>query len=48
MEYVFGMIFPLESKANPDKFHILLSHRDESFSVNVVGYQIAKGKNYLV
>ena len=31
-------------KANPDKFHLLLSHPDEAISVNVDGYQITNSK----
>ena len=31
-------------KANPDKFRLLLSHPDESISVNVDGYQITNSK----
>ena len=31
-------------KANPDKFHLLLSPPDESISVNVDGYQITNSK----
>ena len=31
-------------KANPDKFHLLLSHPDEAIFVNVDGYQITNSK----
>ena len=31
-------------KANPDKFHLLLSHPDESITVNVDGYQTTSSK----
>ena len=31
-------------KANPDKFHLLLSQPDESISINIDGYQITNSK----
>ena len=31
-------------KTNPDNFHLLLIHPDESISVNVDGYQITNSK----